>query len=126
MINNVLCTINMAAIAEALVLGKKAGLDPEKLFSSVSMGTGQSWVLDNFGKILLERQPGQKATRMRSHEKQLAWAFQIASELEVPIPVTACAHELTKIAHAAGKCGSYEAIIELWEDITGTFFSKNA
>jgi putative dehydrogenase len=42
LINNMLGQIATVAIAEALVFGKKAGLDPSKIFEVVSVSTGNS------------------------------------------------------------------------------------
>src|SRR5215813_301203 len=42
LINNMLGQIATVAIAEALVFGKKAGLDPGKIFEVVSVSTGNS------------------------------------------------------------------------------------
>ncbi len=134
LINNMMVAINLAAMSESLILGQKAGLDPSTLLSTLSSGAAQSWVLDTAGKLLIERVPGQppgpsggfSGVREGGIDKQLGWAFEIASDLEVPLPVTACVHELFKTARAAGKRGEFESLIEFWEELTGTFFSKNA
>jgi 3-hydroxyisobutyrate dehydrogenase-like beta-hydroxyacid dehydrogenase len=133
LINNVIVAINLAAISEALVLGQKAGLNPSLLFATLGSGAAQSFILDIGGKFMLERARGQppspgggfSGTKEGGFDKQLGWAFEIASELEVPLPVTTCVHELFKIARASGKRGHYEPILELWEELTGTFFSEN-
>ena len=124
LINNMVVAINLAAISEALVLGQKAGLDISKLREAMSSGAAQSWVLETYGKSWLERVLGQQGVQEVYREKQLGWAFEIASELEVPLPVTTCVHELFKMARAAGKHGLCEPIVELWEDMTSTFVSK--
>jgi len=41
LINNMLGQIATVAIAEALVFGKKAGLDPQKIYEVVRVSTGQ-------------------------------------------------------------------------------------
>jgi len=125
LINNMVVAINLAAISEALILGQKAGLDISKLREAMSSGAAQSWVLDTYGRIWLERVPGQRAVEEVYRQKQLGWAFEIGSELEVPLPVTTCVHELFKMARAAGKHGLCEPILELWEDMTGTYVSKH-
>jgi 2-hydroxy-3-oxopropionate reductase len=134
LINNMIVAINLAAMSESLVLGQKAGLDPALLLETLSAGAAQSWILDTAGKILLERVPGQppgpsggfSGVREGGFDKQLGWAFEMASDLEMPLPVTTCVHELFKTVRAAGKRGEFEALIEYWEELTGTFFSKNA
>ena len=44
-VNNLLLGINMVAAAEALVLGKKAGLDPDVMFEIISKSSGGSYAL---------------------------------------------------------------------------------
>ncbi len=134
LVNNMIVAMNIASISESLVFGQKAGLDPAELLTTLRAGAAQSWVLDTGGKILLERVPGQplgpeggfSGVREGGIDKQLGWAFEIVSELEVPLPVTACVHELFKTARAAGKRGEFESLVGFWEELTGTFFSKNA
>ena len=124
LINNMLVAINLASISEALVLAQKAGLDMPKLLDAMCSGAAQSWALESYGKAWLERAPGHKGTGEAYREKQLGWAFEIASKLEVPLPVTTCVHELFKMARGAGKYGLCEPVLELWEDMTDTFVSK--
>jgi 2-hydroxy-3-oxopropionate reductase len=124
LVNNMIVALNLATISEALVFGQKAGLEPEKLYETIAAGAAQSWVLDTYGKSFLHRAPGHKDEKEEYREKQLGWAFQIATELEIPIPMTVCAHELYKSARASGKTGTCEPIMELWESLTGTFFSR--
>ena len=44
-VNNLLLGANMVAVAEALVLGKKAGLDPDVMFEIISKSSGSSYAL---------------------------------------------------------------------------------
>ena len=46
LINNMLGQIATVAIAEALVFGKKAGLDPHKIYEVVRVSTGSSVQFD--------------------------------------------------------------------------------
>lgn len=126
LVNNIMVAVNIASISEALVLGTKAGLDPERLLEAVTGGAAQSWALDTYGKAWIGRAPGQKGVKEEFREKQVGWAVEIASELEVPLPVTVCVHELFKMARALGKHGHSEPILEMWEEMTGTFFSRSA
>ena len=55
LINNMLGQIATVAIAEAMVLGKKAGLDPHKIFEVVSVSTGNSVQFQNRVPRILAR-----------------------------------------------------------------------
>ena len=45
--NNMVLFINMNAIAEALAIGRAAGVDPQKLFSTLALGSADSFALRN-------------------------------------------------------------------------------
>jgi 3-hydroxyisobutyrate dehydrogenase len=47
LINNLLAGINLVAGAEALALGMKIGLDPDKLFEIISASSGASWIFQD-------------------------------------------------------------------------------
>ncbi|HJY51577.1 MAG TPA: NAD-binding protein [Stellaceae bacterium] len=52
LINNMLGQIATVAIAEALVFGKKAGLDLQKIYEVVRVSTGSSVQFENRGAEL--------------------------------------------------------------------------
>jgi 3-hydroxyisobutyrate dehydrogenase len=45
-LNNMMFAVNMLGVCEALVLGVKAGLSPEKIVEVVSTGSGRSYAID--------------------------------------------------------------------------------
>lgn len=52
-VNNFLNGINLAATAEAMVAGKKAGLDPKVLLEVINHSSGKNWATENrFPRIL--------------------------------------------------------------------------
>jgi 3-hydroxyisobutyrate dehydrogenase len=46
--NNMILGISMIAISEAFMLGKKLGLDPQKLFEISSQASGQCWSMTSY------------------------------------------------------------------------------
>lgn len=46
--NNMALSIQMIAVAEALAMGKKLGLDPKKLAGIMSKATGRCWSVDTY------------------------------------------------------------------------------
>lgn len=46
--NNMLLGISMAAVSETMILGKKLGLDPQKMFEICSHASGQCWSLTTY------------------------------------------------------------------------------
>ena len=73
--------------AEALVLAKKAGLDPNVVYQAISGGLAGSTVMDAKGPMMIagDFKPG---FRIRLHQKDLHNALLTGKELGVPLPVT--------------------------------------
>lgn len=99
--NQVICVLNIQAACEGLMLGAKAGLDPEKLLSVVSSGAAGSWMLSNLAPKMLQRdfEPGFK---VRLQQKDLRLALAAADELNLPLPGTSLVHQLFSAVEAAG------------------------
>lgn len=63
--NNMILGISMIAVAEAFTLGKKLGLDPQKLFEISSHASGQCWSMTSYCPV-----PGLVPTSPANHEYQ--------------------------------------------------------
>lgn len=85
--NQIVVGVTIAAVSEALVLAKKAGVDPAKVREVLLGGFAQSRILDVHGQKMLERnfKPG---FRTRLHEKDLKIAMATGGEYGVPLMVT--------------------------------------
>ena len=77
----------IAIVGEALVLAKKAGVDPAKVRQALLGGLAQSRILEAYGQKMLDRnfKPG---FRIRLHEKDMKIALATGSEYGVPLMVT--------------------------------------
>ncbi len=91
--NQVIVGINIAAVAEALSLGKKAGVDPENIFNAIKGGLAGSQCLEDKAPRMLEGEydPGFK---MKLHVKDLTNAFETSRELHSYMPLTAQVMEM--------------------------------
>jgi 3-hydroxyisobutyrate dehydrogenase-like beta-hydroxyacid dehydrogenase len=75
-------------VAEGLVLGLRAGLDPARLVAALSGGSANSWVLTNRAKNMIEdRYP--LGFKLSLHRKDLGIALQLAQELGTELPLAA-------------------------------------
>ena len=85
--NQVVVAIVIEAISEALVLGSKAGVDPEVIIKVLSGGLAQTRVMDLRGPTMIrdEFTPGFKA---KLHKKDLGIVMDAAREFNVELPVT--------------------------------------
>ena len=121
--NQIMVAINIAAVSEALVLAKKAGLDPNVVFEAVKGGLAGSNVLNAKGPMMIEGNfnPG---FRVRLHQKDLNNALQTARELSVPLPFTALAQQIIGSLMNEGKGDAdHSAIANFIEDMAQTKIS---
>ena len=91
--NQIMVAVNIAGMAEALVLATKAGLDPEVVFNAVKGGLAGSAVLNAKAPMVISRnfKPG---FRIRLHQKDLRNALLAAESLKVSLPFTSLAQQI--------------------------------
>ena len=86
LVNNLLAGINLAAGAEALALGIKAGLDPRLLFDVISASSGASWIFqDRMARVLQNDFAPRACAHILSKDMTLATAMADASNCDTPI-----------------------------------------
>jgi 3-hydroxyisobutyrate dehydrogenase-like beta-hydroxyacid dehydrogenase len=91
-INNMLSATNLAAAAEALAMGIRAGLEPARLVDCVNGGTGASHAMRNkVGGQVLTGKFGSRFT-LGQYLKDLGIARGLADDQRVPTPVNSAAH----------------------------------
>jgi len=85
-VNQVIISGTYLGVAEGIVLGIEAGLDPGRLVEALSAGAAQSWVLVNrSGRMIDDRYP--LGLRLALHRKDLGIALEMARELGLDLPV---------------------------------------
>ncbi|MBA2247429.1 MAG: NAD(P)-dependent oxidoreductase [Chloroflexia bacterium] len=102
--NQLLVGINMAAVAEAMVLGVKAGADPEKMLEVLSTSFGGSRMLDRGVPLIVDRNFA-GATPVDLIRKDLGLISDLAGELGVPLATGNQAREVFDQAHDADHGG---------------------
>jgi 3-hydroxyisobutyrate dehydrogenase len=101
LINNTVAAINAAAVGEALVTGRAAGLDLDKLIQVIRSGSGASAMLDLKAPAMLERdfEPLFKLEHML---KDIRHCLAEAKALGMRLELAAAAEELYARADASG------------------------
>ena len=118
--NQIQVALNFIGMAEAFVLGTKAGVDPAIILKVLSGGYAQNRVMDVRGPKIVkgEFEPGFKS---KFHYKDLNIIMETAKSLNVPLPVTAVAHELFSALLASGRGDlDHSAVINIIEDLAKT------
>jgi 2-hydroxy-3-oxopropionate reductase len=118
--NQVQVALNLIGMAEALVLGAKAGVDPAIVVKVLSGGFAQSRVMDVRGPRVIRRifEPG---FRSKLHYKDLNIVRETARAYGLSLPASALAHELFGAMQAQGwgdlDHSAVMRVIELLSDV---------
>ncbi len=117
--NQIIVAVNLTALAEALTLGKKAGLDRDLLLTALAGGLAGS-------KCLEQKRPNYVANtynpgfKIDLHYKDLGLIMESARALGVPLPATAVVQELFNALRVKGRGGlDHSGVITLLEDLAG-------
>ena len=117
--NQVVVALVIEAVSEALVLGSKAGVAPEKVVEVLSGGLASSKVLEVKGEKFLSHdfKPGGK---VEYHRKDLGIALAAGREQGATLPVTAVVDQMFGALIAKGRGGwDHSALITLIEEWSG-------
>ena len=110
--NNMVLFINMNALAEALAIGRAAGVRPETLFSTLKLGSADSFALRNTASatMLVDEFP-EKAFPTDYAIKDLALALQLASDSDIPAGAARQTMDLLHRTHDAGLGEAYYPVM---------------
>ena len=118
--NQVIVGLNNLAMSEALVLARKAGVEPATMLQAVSAGAASSWALQNLGPRALQGdfKPGFKIAHQ---QKDLRLALELANQGSTPLPGTALVHQLFAAleAEGLGEAGT-QALVKALEKLANT------
>jgi 2-hydroxy-3-oxopropionate reductase len=113
--NQIIVGLTIGAVAEALGLAQRAGVDPAKVRQALAGGFAASRILDVHGLRMVDQtfDPGGKATTQR---KDLAQALELAQELGIELPATALNRDLyDKLIEMGGGELDHSALIKVLE-----------
>ena len=117
--NQIVVGANIHALAEALVLATKAGVNPETVFNAIKGGLAGSNVMNAKAPMMFERNfdPG---FRIELHYKDINNAVQTANALNLPLQVTANLQQVLAALMEWGKGkNDHSAILHYVEQLSG-------
>ena len=117
--NQIVVALVIEAVAEALVLGSKAGVAPARVVEVLSWGLASNKVLEVKGEKFLSHEfaPGGK---VEYHRKDLGIALEAGREYEVTLPVAAFVDQMFGVLEAKGRGGwDHSALLTLLEERSG-------
>jgi putative dehydrogenase len=118
MINQLLAGVHIAAAAEAMALGLRAGCDPDALYEVISNSAGSSWMFQNRVPHILKGDYT-PLSAVNIFVKDLGIVLDYAKKSVFPLPLSATAHQMFMQASAAGHGGEDDsAVVKVFPGIT--------
>ena len=117
--NQIIVACNIQALAEALTLAQKAGVDPASVFAAIKGGLAGSTVMNAKAPMMIEGndKPGFK---IDLHIKDLNNVLDCAHAVGAPVPMTAEVQEILQWLHNRGEGQKdHSAIAHYYEYLTG-------
>jgi 3-hydroxyisobutyrate dehydrogenase len=119
-IANHLVTIHNVAAAEAIVLGIKAGLDPQLVYDVISDSAGSSRMFQVRGQMMVDRAYDNATATMSMQIKDIEIIGKFAGELGCALPVFASAAQFYYAGHGQGRAKQdTAAVCAVLEEMTG-------
>ncbi|MDL2229436.1 2-hydroxy-3-oxopropionate reductase [Treponema sp. OttesenSCG-928-L16] len=122
--NQIIVGLNIAAVAEAFTLVKKAGVDPSLVFEAIKGGLAGSTVLNAKAPMMIDGnfKPGFK---IDLHIKDLANALDTGHGVGSPLPLTSLVREMMETLHADGfGQDDHSALAKYYAKVSGTKIGK--
>lgn len=117
MINQLLAGVHIAASAEAMALGLRAGCNADALYEVISNSAGSSWMFQNRVPHILagDYTP---LSAVNIFVKDLGIVLDYAKKSIFPLPLSAAAHQMFMQASAAGYGGEDDsAVVKIFPGI---------
>jgi 3-hydroxyisobutyrate dehydrogenase len=111
-LNNMVLFQTVNALAEALALGRRAGVDPALLFDALQKGSADSFALRNHGvKAMLPGAYPERAFSVEYAAKDNGYALELGREAGVRLRGAETVAAVLEEARAAGYGGAYYPVI---------------
>lgn len=115
-VNQHLCSVHLAAAAEALSLARSLGLDPAQVLELVQGGAGGSWMLSDRGPRMLEGTDTRVTSMVDIFVKDSGLVASAAHDCNAPVPLLEVAHtRFCKAAEAGLGKRDDSRVIETWQ-----------
>ena len=101
LVNNLLVAVNNLAVAEAMSLGLKAGLDPKMILEVIPKSAGDSWMFRNRAYRMVDRDFACRG-ELDILLKDLGFILEMGKSLKMPLTLSAVAKEFYQMANSLG------------------------
>lgn len=124
--NQAIVAVNIAVVAEALVLAQKLGVDPAAVVQAIQGGLAGSNVMNAKAPMMLDHRfdPG---FRVALHLKDLTNVLAASHEVAAPMPLTAAVFELMTQLKAHGhESEDHSALLRVYERAADTHLGETS
>lgn len=124
LVNQHIIAVEIATVAEAFAMGKKAGVEPEVIYNAIRGGYAGSKVLDGKLTAAMDRQ-FEAGFRLDLHIKDMTNAVETGYAMGAPMPLGSLVLDMMKYLSANG-LGSEDnaALIKYYEKLAGFEFHR--
>ncbi len=124
LVNQHIIAVEIATVAEAFAMGKKAGVEPEVIYNAIKNGYAGSKVLDGKLTAAMDRQ-FEAGFKLDLHIKDMANAVETGCALGAPMPLGSLVLDMMKYLSANG-LGKEDnaALIKYYEKLAGFEFHR--
>jgi 3-hydroxyisobutyrate dehydrogenase-like beta-hydroxyacid dehydrogenase len=105
LVNQLLCGVHIAAAAEALAYAEALGLDPRSVFETIRHGAANSFMLEDRGERMLEREFIPARSALDIFVKDMGLVREAAGERNFRTPLADAAHRLYEEGSSLGLGG---------------------
>jgi len=102
LINNLIMGIAIEAVAEAFVLARKVGIDPQKVIEITSVGGARTGAMETRGPRMARREFSPHFSTNNMY-KDLSSVMKLAEEAGVSLPAASISTEMLRAAKSQGK-----------------------
>jgi len=123
-VNQLLCGVHIAVVAEAFALGMKVGVDPGVLLEILSGSAASSWMLKDRGPRMLQAEPV-VTSAVDIFVKDLGIVLEAGRDAKAALPLAAVAHQMFLAASGRGEGTADDSqVIRTYHAMNGTVQSK--
>jgi len=119
-VNQLLCGVHIAVVAEAFALAAKVGVDLDILLEIMGGSAASSWMLKNRGPRMLESEP-EVTSAVDIFVKDLGIVLEAGRDAKAALPLAAVAHQLFLATSGRGEGAADDSqVIRTYHAMNGT------
>ena len=126
-LNNLVTAVNLLALSEVLVIGRRQGLDPTAMVDVLNESTGMSWIAQTHIKQRVINRAFDDPFKLALMLKDIGIATELAGAAALPAPLSTLTQQLWRAAaRDAAPDASISEMVRWFERFSGTEITASA